>query len=61
MSLQGEIELLKAKRLSIIEAIENEGSVQKYHRQIMAKHRKEWPKLWEAIDWLLIDETEEKK
>jgi hypothetical protein len=36
--------------LEIMDAIEDEGRVPRYHRQIMARHRKEWPTLWRAID-----------
>lgn len=35
------------------EAIYDEGPQPKYHRQVMKKHRKEWPVLWAAIDEVL--------
>jgi len=35
------------------ESITNEGSKPRYHREIQARHRREWPTLWKAIDNLL--------
>ncbi len=35
------------------EAIENEGPKPRYHREVMERHRREWPTLWAAIDRLL--------
>jgi hypothetical protein len=37
----------------IAEAIQNPGPVPAYHAEIMARHRREWPTLWQAIDELL--------
>ena len=34
-------------------AIRCEGRKPAHHRKVMAKHRKEWPTLWEEIDKLL--------
>lgn len=34
-------------------AIENPGSHPAYHREVMTRHRKEWPVLWRAIDELM--------
>ena len=34
-------------------AVENEGRSPVFHQRIMARHRKEWPTLWKAIDALL--------
>ena len=34
-------------------AVQNEGPVPKHHRAVMARHRREWPALWEAIDRLM--------
>lgn len=41
-------------------AIITEGRIPKYHREVMARHRKEWPTLWRAIDKLrkLISDKE---
>lgn len=36
--------------LQIIDALENEGQAKWYHRRVWARHRKEWPALWEGID-----------
>lgn len=38
-------------------AIKDKGPVPAYHDDILRRHRREWPTLWEAIDKLLsIDE-----
>lgn len=40
-------------------AIFNSGRVPSYHSEVMAKHRREWPTLWHALDKLIsvpIDE-----
>ncbi len=42
----------------IREAILNEGPHPSLHKQIMAKHRKEWPTLWRALDKLMAAEVE---
>ena len=34
-------------------AIMDEGSHPLHHRQVMARHRKEWAVLWKAIDELI--------
>lgn len=34
-------------------AIEDEGVAPGHHREIMARHRSEWPTLWRAIDAIL--------
>lgn len=34
-------------------AIKKQGRNPKYHRETMARHRKEWPVLWKAIDRIL--------
>lgn len=34
----------------ICEAAENKGNSPSYHREVMSRHRKEWPTLWRAID-----------
>lgn len=38
-------------------AVYNEGPRPDVHRAIMARHRQEWPTLWEAIDAVLRDEA----
>jgi hypothetical protein len=40
---------------AIRDAIENEGPQPDYHQKVMARHRKEWPTLWKAIDAALED------
>ncbi len=40
-----------AKRwLAVQEAITDEGPAPFYHRQIMKRHKEEWPTLWAALD-----------
>ena len=39
-------------------AITDAGPVPEYHRTIMARHRREWPTLWQAIDALLAVERQ---
>lgn len=34
----------------LTKAINNEGRNPAYHRETMARHRKEWPTLWKIID-----------
>lgn len=36
----------------VLIAIKDEGSHPPYHREVMARHRREWPTLWKAIDGL---------
>ena len=38
---------------NLVDAVENEGTHPTYHRKIMARHRREWPTLWKAIDALI--------
>lgn len=47
------IEELTAGRALLREAVENEGPVPAHHRRVMARHRNEWPTLWDAIDRLI--------
>ena len=37
---------------AILRAINDPGPNPAYHREVMARHRAEWPTLWEAIDRL---------
>jgi hypothetical protein len=37
----------------IVAAINNPGPIPSMHRRVMARHRKEFPTLWSAIDALL--------
>jgi hypothetical protein len=39
-------------------AIMFQGSHPLHHRQVMARHRREWPVLWKAIDQLLATHKE---
>lgn len=38
---------------SLVRAVRNPGRVPGHHWRTMARHRKEWPILWEAIDELV--------
>jgi hypothetical protein len=38
---------------SLVRAIRDPGRVPRHHWRTMAKHRREWPVLWEAIDELV--------
>lgn len=35
------------------QAVEDEGPNPRYHREVMERHREEWPALWAAIDEIL--------
>jgi hypothetical protein len=48
MSEQQAVEAIK-------QAIRNPGSHPAHHREVMERHRKEWPTLWKALDALLAD------
>lgn len=37
----------------VARAIMDEGIMPGYHREIMTRHRKEWPTLWRALDKLV--------
>ena len=39
-------------------AIMDEGSHPLHHREVMARHRREWPVLWRAIDQLVAAQKE---
>ena len=41
---------LKGSIDTLEKAINNEGPYPKHHRKIMFKHKREWPRLWNAID-----------
>lgn len=38
---------------AVQEAIRDEGPGADYHREMMRKHRQEWPTLWRALDRLI--------
>lgn len=40
-------------------AIADEGTHPEYHRALMSRHRREWPKLWAAIDAVLLGRSPE--
>jgi hypothetical protein len=42
-------------------AILDEGSHPIHHRQVMARHRREWAVLWKAIDELVKERPKETK
>lgn len=44
---------LDYKTNGLRKAIMDEGSHPSHHRQVMARHRREWPVLWKAIDQLV--------
>lgn len=44
---------LRAALDSLRAAVTDEGPVPAYHRDIMRRHRREWPSLWHAIDAVL--------
>lgn len=48
-----EQQAVEAVRRAVLDA----GSHPKHHREVMARHRKEWPTLWLALDALLASET----
>ena len=52
LSPEGVAELAEAAHIlaDIMEAIDNEGPKPRYHREVMKRHRKQWPSLWAAID-----------
>ena len=53
--------MINSKIDALREAILNEGSHPLHHRQVMARHRREWAVLWKAIDELLKSQSEEIK
>ena len=40
----------------LVRAVLDEGPKPAAHRQIMARHRREWPTLWRAIDAIIADQ-----
>lgn len=51
---KSELISLKSRIWYLKEAIDNHGPYPKRHRKTMFKHRREWPKLWDAIDKILL-------
>lgn len=47
------IEALETKAEVVRRAVDDAGPRPDVHREIMARHRAEWPTLWDAIDWLI--------
>ena len=45
--------MIKSKIDALRQAIIDEGSHPQHHRQVMARHRREWAVLWKAIDELV--------
>lgn len=43
---------------ALVRAIQNPGPSPYWHRQVLHKHRREWPTLWAAIDEILSEETD---
>ena len=50
---QKETKMSDRKIDALRKAVMFQGSHPLHHRQVMARHRKEWPVLWKAIDQLL--------
>lgn len=46
----------KLKLEQLRAAIRDEGPAPELHRAVMARHRREWPVLWEALDDLLAED-----
>ena len=44
---------LRAALRDLQVAVQDEGPAPRYHRDILARHRHEWPTLWHAIDRIL--------
>lgn len=44
---------LREKNARLVEAVRDEGTHPAYHREVMARHRKEWPTLWRTIDGIV--------
>lgn len=51
--LRGDYDTKREAIKQLRNAIDVEGRSPEHHHNIMAKHRKEWPTLWKAIDRLL--------
>ena len=50
---QDEIERLRAAVNTVTQAVWNAGSHPDHHREVMRRHTREWPVLWEAIHALV--------
>lgn len=46
---------------ALYEAVTDEGANPRFHRQVMAGHRREWPVLWKVIDKIVKQYEKEKK
>lgn len=44
---------------AVISAIRDPGSHPDWHREVMARHRAEWPTLWRALDQSWLSDTPE--
>ena len=42
---------------ALILAVHDEGPMPRFHRQVMQRHRREWPTLWDAIDGIIRNQT----
>ena len=51
---KSELISLRSRIWYLKDAIDNHGPYPKRHSKIMFRHRKEWPKLWNAIDKILL-------
>jgi len=48
--------IAKVQISKLRKAIEDKGPCPEFHREIMRRHRAEWPALWRAIDALLAQD-----
>lgn len=46
--------LVQLAAQEVRQAIKAEGRNPHYHREILARHRRQWPILWEALDKLCL-------
>ena len=53
--------MIDQKINALRKAILDEGFHPIHHRQVMARHRREWPVLWKAIDELVKVQPKETK
>ena len=42
---------------ALILAVRDEGPEPRFHREVMQRHKKEWPTLWNAIDGIIRNRT----
>lgn len=47
------LDALAAAVAAVRHAVDDAGPRPDVHQKIMARHRAEWPTLWDAVDWLI--------